>query len=140
RVLQCRSIVRSEKLEPVGRMYLLDNSALMAFVDPVIVAGALLGVGALVFGLIQRQTLRLHPRRGPAYQVFRQDLTHAALAWGVAQVAFAAAWAFRVDGLRMPIWSYLALTAGITIAALAWRRERSHWPALAKTAGAELLP
>jgi hypothetical protein len=54
-------------------MYLLDNSAHRAFIDPVIIAGLLLGLGALIFGLMQRRTLRLRPPRGPAYQVFRQD-------------------------------------------------------------------
>jgi hypothetical protein len=120
-------------------MYLLNDSARWAFFDPVVIAGMLLGLGALIFGLVQRRTLRLRPPRGPAYQVFREDLAHAALAWGFAQLAFGAGWVFRVEALRLPIWSYLTLLVGVAILALAWRRERRPWPALAKTDGVELL-
>ena len=121
-------------------MYFLEDRAEMAFVDPVIVAGALLAVGAVGFGLWSLRQLRRRPRRGPAYQVFRHDTASALRGWGVVQLVIFAGWALRVEGLRMPIWSYLGLGIGLAIVALLGRRERGAWPALAKTEGVELLP
>ncbi|MGH2462441.1 MAG: hypothetical protein ACRDFZ_02300 [Candidatus Limnocylindria bacterium] len=121
-------------------MYFLEDRQQMALVDPVIIASAVLAIIAIGFGLWSRRELRRRPRRGPAYHVFRQDVASALLVWGVAQLALAAGWALRVEGLRMPIWSYLGLAIGLAIVAVAGRRERAAWPALAKTDGVELLP
>lgn len=121
-------------------MYLLEDRPEMAFVDPVVGAGGLLAVTALGCGLWSRSRLRRRPRRGPAYDVFRQDAASSLVAWGAIQLALAAGWLARVEGLRMPVWSYLGLAIGIAILAFVWRRERAPWPALAKNEEDEVLP
>lgn len=121
-------------------MYLFDNRPELPFLDPVILVGMALALGAFALGLLIRFRLRRRPPRGPAYQVFRHDGATALLAWGGAQLAIGVGWAVRVEGLRMPVWSYLGLLAGLAIAAVLWRRERGSWPTLAKTDGVEQLP
>lgn len=121
-------------------MYLFDDRPELAFPDPVIVGGIALAVCALAFGFVSRHRLRRRPPRGPAYQVFRYDAASALIAWGSAQLAFGAGWALRVEGLRMPLWSYLGLLVGVALAVMLWRRERASWPSLAKSDGAEQLP
>lgn len=121
-------------------MYLFDDRPELAFLDPVIVAGIVLALVGLTAGLLIRHRGRRRPPRGPAYQVFRQDAGSALIAWAIGQLAFGAGWALRVEGLRMPIWSYVGVAAGLAIAALLWRRERAPWPTFAKTVGVEQLP
>lgn len=121
-------------------MYLFEDQPGLTLIDPLIVLGGLVGMIVVALGWLDRRRLRKRPPRGPAYQVFRQDAAGALTAWGVAQVAFAGGWALRVEGLRMPVWSYLGLLVGGAIAVLIWRRERRSWPAFAKADGVEQLP
>jgi hypothetical protein len=121
-------------------MYLFDDRPELALVDPIIVGGAILALAALIVGLRMRYRMRRRPPRGPAYQVFRADAATALTVWGGAQLLFVGGWALRVEGLRMPIWSYLGLLAGVIIAALLWRRERAGWPPQAKAEGEEVQP
>jgi hypothetical protein len=120
-------------------MYLLEDAAELAFADPIIILSGVLAAVALGYGVWWRSRLRRRPRRGPAYDVFRNDVAGALIAWGAAQLAVVLGWAARVEGLRMPIWSYAGLAMGLAIAALAWRRERRQWPAHAKAEGDEVL-
>lgn len=121
-------------------MYLFDDRPELALIDPLIVASAFLALAAVIMGLRVRYRLRDRPPRGPAYQVFRADAATALTVWGGAQLLFVAGWALRVEGLRMPVWSYLALLAGVIVVVLLWRRERSGWPAQAKADGEEVQP
>lgn len=120
-------------------MYLFEDLPEPSFIDPVIVAAGLAALVATAIGLWRRRSVRRRPARGPAYQVFREDVATALLFWGVAELAFTAGWLLRIEGLRMPIWSYLGAGVGVAIGFLVWRRERRSWPALAKTDGVEQL-
>lgn len=121
-------------------MYLFDNQPGLTFVDPLIMLAGLLGLIALALGWLERRRLRKRLPRGPAYQVFRQDAATALMVWGAAQLALAAGWALRIEGLRMPIWPYIGLLVGVAAAVFLIRRERRNWPSLAKTDGVEQLP
>lgn len=121
-------------------MYLFDDRPELPFLDPVIVAGIVLALGGLTAGILILYRGRRRPPRGPAYQVFLYDAGTALAAWGGGQLAFGIGWALRVEGLRMPIWSYVGIVGGLVIAVLFWRRERAAWPALAKSTGVEQLP
>ena len=121
-------------------MYLVDDSAEMAFLDPAVVAGGLVAVAALGYGLWSRVKLRRHPRRGPGYDVFRRDVASALAVWGAAEILIIAAWFARIEGLRMPIWSYVGLVVGLAILAFAWRREHGPWPTRAKAEEDDVLP
>lgn len=120
-------------------MYFLDDPPNFTFIDPLIVTSGLLAIAILGGGLWMRRRLRRRPRRGPAYQVFRLDAANAAILWAATQLVVVTGWALRVEGLRVPIWSYLGMLVGAAIAILAWRRERAPWPSLAKSDGVELL-
>lgn len=121
-------------------MYLFDDRPELALIDPLIVGSAVLAFAAVVFGLLTQQRLRRRPPRGPAYQVFRADAATALTLWGAAQLLFVGGWALRVEGLRMPLWSYIGLLTGVVIAALLWRRERASWPPQAKAQGQDVQP
>lgn len=120
-------------------MYLLDDRSELGFVDPVIIASGLLAIAAVGYGAWSRAALRRSPRRGPAFDVFRRDIAGALIAWSAAQLVIVAGWIVRVEGLRMPIWSYAGVVMGIAILAIAWRRERQQWPTHAKAEGDDPL-
>ena len=121
-------------------MYLFDDSPAAPLIDPVILGSLFLGLVAVAYGLLQRRILVAHPRRGADYHVFRLDLASALLWWGIAQTVAVVAWWSRVEGARMPLWSYLGLLYGATILAIAWRKERAErWSDAARAEGEAVL-
>src|SRR3990170_747720 len=108
-------------------MYFLDDRPELGLVDPVIVASLALSVLAMAFAIRQRRILRFHPRRGADYHVFRLDLATALLWWGLAQVGTVIGWLLRIEGMRMPIWSYLFLIVGVAIGVIATPTMRKRY-------------
>lgn len=121
-------------------MYFLEDQSAAAFIDPVILASLALAVAAILYAVRLRRRLRAHPRRAAGYHVLRLDLNSALLAWGVAQVGVVLGWALRLEGLRMPAWSYLGLLIGAAIAVVAWRKDHDRaWSADARAEGGDEL-
>lgn len=117
-------------------MYFLDDRPEVALIDPVILGSLALAVAGVAYALRLRRRLRAYPRRAAGYQVFRLDVSTALLAWGVAQVGIVLGWGLRVEGLRMPAWSYLGLLIGAAIAVVAWRKDHGReWSADARVEG-----
>lgn len=107
-------------------MYFFQDPVEAQF-DPVIVLGLVFGAAALLLGVRERRMLFVEPRSSPGYQVVRLDLASAAILWGFAQFSAGAGWLLRLEGIRLPAWSYVSLILGAVILAIAWHKLRGEW-------------
>lgn len=107
-------------------MYLFEDPVEAPF-DPVIVLGLILGAAVFLLAVRDRRLLFAEPRSSAGYQVLRLDLASAAILWGFAQFAAGAGWLLQLEGLRLPVWSYLSLVIGGAVLSIAWRKLRADW-------------
>ena len=107
-------------------MYLFEDPVEVPF-DPVIILGLILGATVFLLGVRGRRLLFAQPRSSPGYQVLRLDLASVAILWGFAQLAAGAGWLLRLEGLRLPAWSYFSLVIGGAVFGIAWRKLRADW-------------
>lgn len=107
-------------------MYFFEDPGEAPF-GVVVVLGLVLGAAAFLLGVRERRALFAQPRSSPGYHVLRLDLASAAILWGFPQFSAGAGWLLRLEGMRLPAWSFVSLILGAVILAIAWHKLRGDW-------------